>query len=89
MTEILVVENRNRPRDLSVVVGRRPRGKFPLTELVRMAQVVKFFFDHYKPEMVHIEAGSDIYSDIADSLVNVGVRVPDPLDEEKPFESEE
>lgn len=73
-------------RQFSIEVNGTLHGPYRLDQRTELVRDTKLFFERDRPKMVRLEVDGDIKPHIAMALIDAGVTVPDPCDEDIPYE---
>lgn len=75
-------------RKLAIEVNGTLHGEYTLDQRADLVNAAKLFFEREKPKMVRLDVDGDIKPHIAMALIDAGVTVPDPWNEDEPYHPE-
>lgn len=70
----------------SIEVNGTSQGLYSLDQRTELVRDTKLFLERDRPKMVRLEVNGDIKPHIAMALIDAGVTVPDPCDEEVAYD---
>ena len=89
MSEIVIRESGPYAnRKLAIEVNGMSHGEYTLDQRAELVNAAKLFFERDKPKMVLMDVDGDIKPHLAMALIDAVVVVPDPWNEDEPYDSE-